>query len=206
VIAELVSLASPSPSPGLGGTDNLGGLGGPLLGAFGLLLAAVVGWWLKTWTDARSWRRQHALDAYLGMLEAADDFSVPCGRLWYAGIVKVRDDQWKAEANSVRAKLAAVDRAGARIRMVADRSGSEASFDLYVACERLLRLAIAPQAIPEPRYQSTLTDMVKTYQQLVEHGRRDIGVVQWQELVQKRDWFTELSKKRSEELNRDYPI
>jgi hypothetical protein len=184
---------------------NVLGLASPLLGPVALVLAAVLGWFLKTWTDNRSWRRDQALKAYLAMLEATDHFSLECGRLWSSSLAK-GSPEWTEKARAVQGDLSALDRAGGNLRLVVYSRSAELSLDLYITCEVMLRLAIAKTPTPAATYQVAAASMVHAYQALIEEGRQALGLRRWREFRQKEDWFFELSKKRFDELNRDYPL
>ena len=181
------------------------GIASPLFGPVALIFAALVGWFLKTFTDNRSWRREQALSAYLAMLEATDNFSLECGRLWSSSLVKGSPD-WNERARSVQGDLAAIDRAGGKLRLLVYNRSAVLSLDLYTTCDVMLRLAIAKSPTPADTYLAAAHAMVHAYQALIEDGRLALGLRRWRDFRQKRDWFFELSKKRFDELNRDYPL
>lgn len=170
-----------------------------LVGVFSLVL----GWGLKTVTDAWTWRRQQVLGAYLELLEAVDRYGPEVGRLWSLGITE-RGPDWADRAEKVREDLGPIDRAHGKLSLVAGPHAAAVGFELYLACERMFRRAVALPPCPADHYHDASVRMVKTYHDVVDEGRRELALRRWYErLPGVTRW--ELMQARMLELNQTDP-
>jgi hypothetical protein len=173
----------------------------------GIAAGAILGWALKTVTDAWTWRRQQVLDAHLAVLEAADLASMAAAALWSGGSqIKRRDKSWLERATQARHDLAALDRASGRLRLVGSRKTAEAALDLYIATEVLFRHAISVPATSEDEYQPAGNDMARIYDSFIETGRRELALQRFSERLSRRPSIYELSVRRMEQLNETHPV
>jgi hypothetical protein len=143
------------------------------------ILSLIVGWALKSWVDAWTWRRQQMLDACLVVLEAADRFSLASSRLWKVGTLK-RIPAWHQLAEQVRGEqLLEVDRAAIRLRLVAGRRGAELTVELFVAADRMYRRAIAKPPVSKDRFEEAGDQLTRAYEAPVDHARQELAVRPW---------------------------
>lgn len=170
-----------------------------------ILGAAVVGWVLKTVADKWTWRRQQVLDAYLELLGAVDRFGPKVGRVWSSGITG-RSLEWSTRADEVmRDDLGSIDRAHGKLSLVAGARGSTAGFELYIACERMFRRAVALPPTAADHYHEASVFMVKTFHDVVEEGRKEMWLRHWREGLPGRESRFDMMSRRLAELNRTDP-
>jgi hypothetical protein len=185
-------------------------MGEPMPDLITILGGAVLGWLLKTVADKWTWRRQQVLDAYLGMLDAVDLFGPLAGRLWGLVVAAPRLNLTERDLTerSERAQqgLIAIDRAHGKLVLVAGARGASLAFDLYVACEVMFRRAVALPPSTAERYTEASMQMVKTYHDLVDEGRREMGLKHWRERMPGQVARFDLMKRRLAELNRTDPF
>jgi hypothetical protein len=173
-----------------------------LVGVVSLLL----GWGLTTLASAWTWRRQQVLDAYVELLEAFDNLSLPMGQLWTSGReMAKRGDAWRDRAEVVRQHLVDVDRAQGKLSLVAGRRGADAAFELYFACDREYRRAVAIPPSTFDHYQEASLQSVKAYFNLVVQGRGEMWLRHWRELFPGRESSFDRHTRRFDELNRTDP-
>jgi hypothetical protein len=166
----------------------------------------IVGWGLKTLTDAWSWRRQQVLDAYLELLAAVDDYGSQASRLWSSGITD-RSQEWVELAEGIREELVRVDRAHGKLSLVAGSRGAAVGFELYIACEVMFRRAVALPPSAAAHYHAASLQMVKTYHDFVEEGRREMALRRWRDrLPGRRETRFEMMSRRLDDLNRTDPF
>ncbi len=173
-----------------------------LVGIVGLFL----GWGLKTLTEAWTWRRQQRLDAYVELLEAVDRYSLPVGQLWTSGReMAERTDEWVDRAELVRQQLLAVDRSHGKLSLVAGPRGADVAFEVYFACEREYRRALAVPPSSSDHYQEASVQTIKAYSDLVDQGRREMWLQHWPERLPFRESRFAIHQRRFAELNRTDP-
>jgi len=169
------------------------------------VVSLFLGWCLKTLTDAWTWRRQQVLDAYLELLDAVDRFGPQASRLWSSGITD-RSQEWVDHAEAVREELVVVDRAHGKLSLVAGSRGASVGFELYLACERLFRRAVALPPTAAAHYHDGSIEMVKTFHDVVEEGRREMALRRWRDrLPGRRESRFEMMSRRLDDLNRTDP-
>jgi hypothetical protein len=167
-----------------------------LVGGVGLVL----GWALKTLADSWTWRRQQVLNAYLDLLDAVDLFGPQAGRAWSLGITG-RAQDWADRAEEARQYLGAVDRAHGKLTLVAGPRAMAVGFELYIACERMFRRAVALPPSAADHYHEVSELMVKTYHDVVNEGRKELWLRHWQERIPGRESRWEMMSRRLGELN-----
>jgi hypothetical protein len=173
-----------------------------LVGLFSLIL----GWALTTLAGAWTWRRQQVLDAYVELLDALDRSSLPMGQLWTSGKeMAERTGEWGDRAELVRQHLVEIDRAQGKLSLVAGRRGADVAFELYFACEREYRRAVAVPPSTSDHYREASLQTAKAYFDVVDQGRREMWLRHWRELLPSRDSTFEIHKRRFAELNRTDP-
>lgn len=166
----------------------------------------VLGWGLKTVTDAWTWRRGQVLDAYVEFLGAIDKYSLQVGQVWTQGTpLTIRDDKWVTRAQKAQEGLLGVDRAHGKLSLVARPRGAAKAFDAYIACEIVFRRAVANPPKTTEQFQSALRAMNSAYQGVVEQGRTEMGLRHWRERLpgNKPRWDTYV--RRIAELNETDP-
>lgn len=170
------------------------------------IFSLILGWGLTTLASAWTWRRQQVLDAYLELLEAFDNLSLPMGQLWTSGRdVGKRNDKWGEQAELVRQQLVVVDRAQGKLSLVAGRRGADAAFELYFACDREYRRAVAVPPSTFDHYQEASLQSAEAYFELISAGRREMWLRHWHERLPARESRFERHKRRFDELNRTDP-
>jgi hypothetical protein len=170
------------------------------------VVSLVLGWGLTTLAGAWTWRRQQVLDAYVELLEAFDNLALPMGQLWTSGTeMAKRDDAWLDRAEVVRQHLVEVDRAQGKLSLVAGRWGADAAFEVYFACDREYRRAVAVPPSTFDRYQEASLQSAATYFHLVAQGRREMWLRHWRELLPGRESTFDRHTRRFDELNRTDP-
>jgi len=173
------------------------------------IVSLFLGWGLKTVTDSWTWRRQQVLDAYVQLLDAFDRYSLPVGQLWSSGKEMAnRNDEWVDRAERVREHLAEIDRIQGKLRLVAGRRGADVAFEMYFACDREFRRAIAIPPSSFDHYQEASLQSAKTYFDLVDQGRREMWLRHWRELLPGREPTFERHERSFAELDRTdpYPV
>lgn len=168
----------------------------------------ILGWGLKTLTDSWTWRRQQVLNAYLELLEATDRCGNELGRVWNSGReINRRTEKWVDQALAVRDnEIEAVDRATGKVFLVARHTGAKAAIELYVACERMYRRAIAKPPSPWDHYHAAAVEMVKAYHGVVDQARHEMDLRHWQDRLPGRESRFDLTAKRLKELDRIDPL
>jgi hypothetical protein len=176
-------------------------MGEPMPDIITVLGGAVLGWILKTVADKWTWRRQ---------LDAVDLFGPLAGRLWglVAAAAQLNLTERELTERSERAQqgLLAIDRAHGKLVLVAGPRGASLAFDLYVACEVMFRRAVALPPSTAQRYREGSMQMVKIYHDLVDEGRREIGLKRWRERTPGQGSRFDLMKRRFAELDRTEPF
>lgn len=170
----------------------------------GAVFGILVGWALKTWTDAWSWRRPQLLDAYVEVLSAADLFSLSCSRAWGTGQGD-RDQEWLEQAERARADHLAVDRAIGRLRLVGTYRAAEVAIRLFVACDRMYRRAVAAPPTSADKFQQASNEMALAYEHLVNQGRSELTIRRWLERLGQRESIGALSTRLIDELKKTDP-
>jgi hypothetical protein len=173
------------------------------------IVSLVLGWGLTTIASAWTWRRQQVLDAYVELLEAFDNLSLPMGQLWTSGReVAKRDDAWRDRAEVVRQHLVEVDRAQGKLSLIAGWKGADAAFEVYFACDREFRRAVAVPPSTFDHYKEASLQSVKAYFNLVVEGRREMWLRHWRERLPGRESTYEKHTRRFDELNKTdpYPV
>lgn len=175
------------------------------------VVSLVLGWGLKTLADAWTWRREQVLEAYLELLDAADRYSMDVSRLWNEGsettAETMRTPAWVSKAQEVRGQgIAAVDRAHGKLILVGGSGGARASGELYLACEVMFRRAISLPPSTVDHFQEAAVAFSKTYHDVVEQARREMGLRHWRERVPGRESNFEFMRRRMAELNQTDPL
>lgn len=172
-----------------------------------ILGGVVVGWLLKTTADRWSWRRQQVLTAYLELLDAVDRFGPLAGRVWASRTTDIGQtvQDVARDAEVALQGLVAIDRANGKLVLVGGARGSSLGFDLYVACEVMFRRAVAIPPSPAAHYHDASMQMVQAYHDLVNEGRREMGLRHWWERLPGRVSRFEVMSRRLAELNRTDP-
>lgn len=180
----------------------------PNLVTVGVAIASLVlGWALKTWTDARSWRRQQVLEAYLELLDAVDRYGLLATAVWRDGqVMDKRTAEWVTRAQDARQRIGGVDRAHGKLSLVAGWKGASVGADLYVACERMFRRAISVPPTTADRYQSASTEMVRLYNEVVNVGREEMGLRNWRERLPFGTSRFDLIQRRIDQLEESDPV
>ena len=171
------------------------------------LFSLLLGWGLKTVTDAWTWRRQQVLDSYGDLLQSVDHFSLLVTRVWREGRdMTKRTPEWVAIGEEARDLLAAVDRADGKLKLVSRWDGALISLDLYIACERMFRRSIAVPPAASERFHEASMEMVKRYDGVVEQGRSEMGLRHWRERLPRRKSLFEITEDRLTDLDRTDPV
>ncbi len=176
------------------------------------LAGIFLGWWLNVLT----WRRQQLRDAYVALLAAADDFGLASGRMWVAAAKQpASSPELIAQASELQTKLQALDLTMGPMRLLGDEDAGAVSLDLYVQTEVMFRRAVNRPTVEYPRYEAAAKAWARAYQDLIDHGRVELGLPFWQRL--RASWrvllrrprgesFFEMSERRLNQLNTDEPL
>jgi hypothetical protein len=105
------------------------------------------------------------------------------------------------------------------IRLLGDELTAERSLDLYVNAEVMFRRAVNRPTVHYPRYEEGAKAWARAYQDLIDHGREELGfrflarlwslAVTWRNQLQRRlprETFFEMSERRLKKLNEDEPL
>lgn len=108
------------------------------------LIGVFLGWALKSWSDSRSWHRQHLLDADSEVLKHADETHHTARKLWSMHRTRrVPASTVSQVAEDLREAIAGLDRASGRLRILASVDGELAAAALFVACRQLVEMSAA---------------------------------------------------------------